>query len=45
LEDLGDTADKENIAKKYVDGIRVRKVLPPSQVCTDCRDFLWTRRC
>jgi ribosome assembly protein 1 len=27
LEDLGDTADKENLAKKYVDGIRVRKGL------------------
>ncbi|ODQ63405.1 P-loop containing nucleoside triphosphate hydrolase protein [Nadsonia fulvescens var. elongata DSM 6958] len=27
LEDLGDTADRENIAKKYVDAIRTRKGL------------------
>jgi len=27
LEDLGDTADKENVAKRYVDGVRARKGL------------------
>jgi ribosome assembly protein 1 len=26
LEDFGDTAERENVAKKYVDGIRTRKV-------------------
>jgi ribosome assembly protein 1 len=26
LEDFGETAERENIAKKYVDGIRTRKV-------------------
>lgn len=27
LEDLGDTADRENVAKKYMDGVRRRKGL------------------
>ena len=27
LEDLGETADRENIAKKYMDGVRKRKGL------------------
>lgn len=27
LEDLGDTADRENVAKRYMDGVRVRKGL------------------
>lgn len=27
LEDLGDTADKENVAKKYMEGVRTRKGL------------------
>ena len=28
LEDFGETAERENVAKKYVDGIRTRKVFP-----------------
>jgi len=27
LEDLGELADKENVAKRYMDGVRVRKGL------------------
>ena len=28
LEDLGELADKENVAKRYMDGVRIRKGLP-----------------
>jgi ribosome assembly protein 1 len=28
LEDLGELADKENVAKRYMDGVRRRKGLP-----------------
>ena len=27
LEDLGELADRENVAKRYMDGVRVRKGL------------------
>ena len=43
LEDFGELAERENIAKKYVDGIRTRKVLCWLKE-TDRRGCLWKGR-
>ena len=43
LEDFGETAERENVAKKYVDGIRTRKVISRNEL-SKFRDCLWRGR-